>query len=244
MILNKTLGDVLIKSSPTFGEVSQEWDKVSVSSILTSIFGDLRMRTWIQGNVGPHRRDYAEAGANIGEDNMEDIAIAEGSSEVSRVIPTVANMRTLNVLADANTGYRILDVYNSHMTHAHEVSLTDVLEEFESIMATAASKGGYSRVGDKDLLGSHKRRAEELCDTLKMYLDKLIAAEKSVLVVNQTNYSVILENEKLREEIISLKKLHKEQLKDNQHEASLMVVAKVEIALKQMESSQSSGNSH
>jgi hypothetical protein len=142
-------------------------------------------------------------------------------------------MRTLNVLADANRGYRNLDIYNPHMTHAREVSLTDMLEEFEGVMAAAASKGGCSRSGDKDLLVTHKRRAEELCDTLKMYLGELIAAEKSVLVVvNQTNYSVILENEKLREEIVSIKKLHADQLKENQHEASLMVVAQVEIAIK------------
>jgi hypothetical protein len=144
-------------------------------------------------------------------------------------------MRILNVLADANRGYRILDIYNSHMTHAHEVNLTDTLEEFEGIMASAAAKGGCFRSGDKDLLVTHKRRAEELCETLKMYLDKLIAAEKSVVVVNQTNYSAILENEKLREEIVSIKKLHSEQLKENQHEASLMVVAEVQIAIKNME---------
>ena len=108
---------------------------------------------------------------------------AGGSSERSSTVPKVADMRTLSVLADANRGYRILDVYNSHMTHAHEVNLTDTLEEFDGIMAAAASKGGHSRSGDKDLLVTHKRRAEELGDTLKMYLDKLIAAEKSVLVL-------------------------------------------------------------
>jgi hypothetical protein len=60
---------------------------------------------------------------------------AGGSSEEPRATPKVADVRTLNVLADANRGYRILDVYNSHMTHTHEVNPTDTLEEFEGIMA-------------------------------------------------------------------------------------------------------------
>ena len=121
------------------------------------------------------------------------------------------------------------------MTRAREVSLTDALEEFESIVATAASKGGCSRVGDEGLLGSHKRRAEELCEPLKMHLDKLIAAGRSVLVVNQTNYSVILENEKLREAMVSVQKLHAEQSKENQDGASLMVVAEAHGAIKSVE---------
>ena len=233
MILNKSLAETLLKSPPKSGEDSQVWDNVNIASLLTSIFGDLRMRTWIQANLGLHPKADGDVDENIGMD--ETAESAGGSSERSSTVPKVADMRTLNVLADANRGYRILDVYNSHMTHAHEVNLTDILEEFEGIMAVAASKGGYSRSGDKDLLVTHKRRAEELGDTLKMYLDKLIAAEKSVLVVNQTNYSVILENEKLREEIISIKRLHADQLKENQHEVSLMVVAQVEIALKKME---------
>jgi hypothetical protein len=103
-----------------------------------------------------------------------------------------------------------------------------------SHVAAAASKIGCYRSGDKDLLATHKRRAEGLCETLKTHLDKLIAAGKSVLLVNQTNYSVILENEKLREEIVPIQKLHLEQLKENQHEASLMVVAEVHDAIKNM----------
>jgi hypothetical protein len=45
MILNKTLADTLLSSSPKSGEVSPEWDSVNVPSFLTTMFGDLRMRT-------------------------------------------------------------------------------------------------------------------------------------------------------------------------------------------------------
>jgi hypothetical protein len=100
MILNKTLGDALVKSPPKSGEVSQERDNVNVSSLLTSTFGDLRMRTWTQDNVGPHQGDDAEAGANIGMDNMDDMAIAvtEGSFEEPSVMPTVTDVRTLSLM--------------------------------------------------------------------------------------------------------------------------------------------------
>jgi hypothetical protein len=57
MILNKTLGDALLRPPPQSGEVPPEWGSVNVSSLLTSIFGDLRMRTWTQDNVGPHPKD-------------------------------------------------------------------------------------------------------------------------------------------------------------------------------------------
>jgi DNA-binding PucR family transcriptional regulator len=57
MILNKTLADTLLSSSPKSGEVSPEWDSVNASSLLTSTFGDLRMRTWTQDSLGPHPKD-------------------------------------------------------------------------------------------------------------------------------------------------------------------------------------------
>jgi len=160
---------------------------------------------------------------------------ARASSDTGRSMPKVPDMRTLNVLADTGQSYKSLGIYNSHMSHAHEVSLTDILEEFEMIMATAASKSGYSRSGDKALLDEHRRKAEDLCDMLKKYLDKLIAAERSVLVVNQTNYSVILENEKLRERMASIQKLHEEQLKRNQHTSSQDVVEEIKGAIEKME---------
>ena len=107
MILNKTLGDVLLGPPPKSGEGSPEWDSVNVNapSLLTSTFGDLRMRTWTQDNVGPHRKDNAGVEDKLDMEKTADAA--EGSSGKPRATPKVADMRTLNVLADANRGHRI-----------------------------------------------------------------------------------------------------------------------------------------
>ena len=186
MIMNKVMEDILPKhltgvsggegESPT----SHKWKSVDIIPLLTAIYGDLRMRTWIQDSIGPHRKDserYGEDGELLGADpNLGNVdREVEGHK--------VADMKTLNVLADANRGYKEILSFQTHLDHMHSASLAEIPEEFEGIMAAAANKGGYSRTGDKELLCKHKERAETLCDQLKMHLDKLIIAEKAVLVV-------------------------------------------------------------
>jgi hypothetical protein len=77
MILHKTLANTLLSSPPKSGEISHEWDSVNISSLLTSTFGDLRMRTWTQDNLGPHPKDDSDVDGNIG---MDDAAEAAGGS--------------------------------------------------------------------------------------------------------------------------------------------------------------------
>ena len=236
MIMNKVMGDILPKHlSEGEGEasISHEWKSVDIVPLLTAVYGDLRMRTWIQDNVGPHCKDrdrYDDNGELLRADS--DLGNVDLGEEER---PRVADMKSLNVLADANRGFKEILSYHKHMEHVHGASLAEILEEFEGIMAAAANKSGYSRTGDKELLSEHKQKAETLCDQLKMYLDKLIVAEKSVLVVNQTNYDLTLENEKLREEKISLQELHEKQLGEKQHEASRTIVNKVNECINDME---------
>ena len=239
MIMNKVMGDILPKhlSDVSGGEgeasTSHKWKSVDIVPLLTAVYGDLRMRTWIQDNVGPHCKDgdrYDDNGELLRADS--DLGNVDLREEER---PRVADMKSLNVLADANRGFKEILSYQKHMEHMHGASLAEILEEFEGIMAAAANKSGYSRTGDKELLSEHKERAETLCDQLKMYLDKLIVAEKSVLVVNQTNYDLTLENERLIEERISLQKLHEKQLEEKQHEASRTVVNKVNECIADME---------
>ena len=234
MIMNKVMGDILPKylNRDVADPASHKWKSVDMIPLLTAIYGDLRMRTWIQDSIGPHRKDserYGEDGELLGAD--PDLGNVDREVEGHKV----ADMKTLNVLADANRGYKEILSFQTHLDHVHSASLAEILEEFEGIMASAANKGGYSRTGEKELLRKHKERAETLCDQLKMHLDKLIVAEKSVLVVNQTNYDLTLENEKLIEEMNSLQKLHEKQLEEKQHEASRMVVNKVNECIGNME---------
>ena len=63
MIMNKVMGDILPKhlSNVSGGEGEaplpingKAWILIP---LLTAIYGDLRMRTWIQDSIGPHRKD-------------------------------------------------------------------------------------------------------------------------------------------------------------------------------------------
>jgi hypothetical protein len=95
MILNKTLADALLSSSPKSGEVPpecrQEWDSATnVSSLLTSMFGDLRMRTWTQDSLGPHPKDDGGVDGNVDTDDAAEAS--GGSSEGLSATPKVADM--------------------------------------------------------------------------------------------------------------------------------------------------------